>query len=487
MADLLSIGKTGLAASKKSIETTSHNIANANTDGYSRQRVLQTTNTPIAKSGLIHGTGARITGIKRIEEEHLEKRLEAAVSENHFFKERLLQLEQVEQIFNESDSEGLNNILSKFFNSFRELANHPENETVRSFVRDSATLVVQDIKRIRESMDSQATRIDQKIISNINDINQLLTHLGDVNKKITTLEVQGDHTGDLRDQRDLALRSLSEYFKIHTYVDGKNHFTVNAEGLGTLVSAGQVSELATRGMHEADSKNNMPGSIDIFFKDRPATPVSHKFMRGKLSSLLKARNEDIFQLQKDVDKIAFNLVKSVNAVHQQGMRFTQVTYDPETGKPIPKDGKPITGINFFENLGAEHNAAANISLSSAINDDINNIITAVAPEAPGDNRIALAISKLQHEKIMDNASSTMEETYLKSIGKLGLQTGKTRLDEEQSSGLLAQANSLKERITGVSLDEEAGNLIRFQHAYEASAKVMKTSGEMFDTVLSIKR
>jgi flagellar hook-associated protein 1 FlgK len=88
---------------------------------------------------------------------------------------------------------------------------------------------------------------------------------------------------------------------------------------------------------------------------------------------------------------------------------------------------------------------------------------------------------------MDNGTATMEENYLKSIGKLGLQTGKNRLDEEQSDGLYAQAKSIKERVTGVSIDEEAGNLIRFQHAYEASAKVMKTAEEMFDTIMSIKR
>jgi flagellar hook-associated protein 1 FlgK len=487
LSDLLSIGKTGLAVSKKSIETAGHNIANANTDGYSRQRVHQTNNTPFLKSGLIMGTGAKIKSISRIEEDNLEKRVESAISDQHFFKERMLQLDQVEQIFNESDSEGLNNILGKFYNSFRELANQPENDTVRYVVRDSATLVTQDIRRIRGNLDSQAERIDKKITTHVAEVNQILNHLSELNKQITTMENIGDHTGDLRDQRDLSLRSLSEYFKIQTYVDGKGHFTVNADGLGTLVSSGQVAELVVRGVTEEDSRNGMAGSTEIFFKDRPLTSVSHKLQRGTLSSLFKARNEDIQQLQKDIDGIAFNLANSVNAIHAQGIRYTPATIDPETGTPTAKDGKPISGINFFQKPLSEKNAANNIELSFEVQDDLSNIITAISPDSPGDNRIALAISKLQHQKIMDNGTATMEENYLKSIGKLGLQTGKNRLDEEQSDGLYAQAKSIKERVTGVSIDEEAGNLIRFQHAYEASAKVMKTAEEMFDTIMSIKR
>ena len=88
---------------------------------------------------------------------------------------------------------------------------------------------------------------------------------------------------------------------------------------------------------------------------------------------------------------------------------------------------------------------------------------------------------------MDGGTTTLEESYLQTIGNVGLESGKAQLDREQSEGILAQTKNLKERLSGVSIDEEAANMVRYQHAYDASAKVMQTANEMFDTVLSIKR
>ena len=114
-------------------------------------------------------------------------------------------------------------------------------------------------------------------------------------------------------------------------------------------------------------------------------------------------------------------------------------------------------------------------------------MTAFAPNAPGDNRIALAISKLQHEKFMNGGTATIEEHFLKTVGHVGIETGKAKLDSEQAEAIRTQVETVKERMSGVSLDEEAANMVRFQHAYNASAKVMQAANEMFDTVLSIKR
>jgi flagellar hook-associated protein 1 FlgK len=125
--------------------------------------------------------------------------------------------------------------------------------------------------------------------------------------------------------------------------------------------------------------------------------------------------------------------------------------------------------------------------SSEIKKDLKNIATGLEPNNPGDNRIAIAISKLQHEKVLGQGTTSFEEAYLKSLGDIGLSAGKARIDTEQSSGLVAQAKALKERISGVSIDEETANMVKFQHAYEASARIMRTADEMFKTVLDMKR
>ena len=482
MPDLLNIGKTGLSASKKSLETTSHNIANVNTEGYSRQRVVQETNLPIAKGGLIQGTGARVTGVTRSHDIYVEKRLDKATSSHHFHKERADQLEQVENIFNEIDGDGLNKVLNKFYNSFRELANQPENETIRSVVRDSAQLVSQDFKRVRSSLDSIAKQVDGRLEQEINEINQAAKNIAGLNKKIAIVEGFGGETGDLRDQRDLIIKSLSESFEVHTYMDERNNYIVMAKNVGTIVAGMETQELAIRGTAKEDSSNNMPGAVEVYFRDRPSSAITDKFRNGRLSSMAQVRNEDIRSLQVKIDDIAFDLANSVNALHRRGFANR-----PSAPGALADEKGPLTGIDFFETPKSRDGAALELDLSALVKDDLSNIATALQANSPGDNRIALAVSKLQHERIMEGGTATLEESYLQTIGRIGLEAGKAKLDREQSEGILVQAQNIRERIAGVNLDEETANMVRFQHAYQASAKVMQTAQEMFETVLSIKR
>lgn len=487
MADLLSVGKSGLFASKKSLEVTGHNLANVNTEGFSRQRVVQSTSIPNSSGGLITGTGVRVNEITRINDPFLDKRFNLASSGSQYYETRSDHLNQIESIFNEIDNEGLNQIMNRFFNSFRELANQPENETIRSVVRDNANMVVKDFKRIRETLDMQANSIDKKISTSVDEINQILHHVADVNEKIQTVESNHGETGDLRDQRDLALKNLSEYFKIHTYEDEKKRFVISAQGIGTLVSGLNVQELAVASMNKDQSSNNMSGSAEVILRDRPAQRISENFQSGKLSSLIKVRNADLRKLQDDVDNIAFQFAQAVNAIHRQGYVNRPVELGAD-GKPLPIDKRgPTTGINFFADPISADGFANAIDLSDDVKSDLTNITTGLAPNSPGDNRVAIAISKLQHEKILGDGTTTLEEKFLQTIGNIGLETGKARLDAEQSRGILAQAKTMRERLVGVSIDEETANMVRYQHAYEASAKVMAAADEMFKTIISLKR
>jgi flagellar hook-associated protein 1 FlgK len=487
VSDLLGIGKSGLFASKKSLEVTGHNLANVNTEGYSRQKIIQSTAIPISNGGFIQGSGVKVDGINRINDEFIDKRLNSSLSSSKFFEARSEHLDQIESIFNEIDTDGLNQILNKFFNSFRELANQPENQTIRSVVRDNADLVVKDFHRIRETLDLQAGNIDRKITTSVSDVNQILSHIADLNGKIATIEAQQGETGDFRDQRDLAIKNLSEHFKVHTYTDEKKRLVITAQGIGTLVTGLHSQELAVISKNKNSSSNNMNGSIEVVLKDRPSQPITNLFQSGSLSSVIKVRNEDLRKLQDDIDGIAYQFTTSVNSIHRNGFVNRPIEIGAD-GSPAKMDSKGLTtGIDFFVQPFEKDGAALNIGLSEEVKGDIRNIAAALSPNAPGDNRVAIAISKLQHERMAGDEGATLEEKYLETIGNIGLETGKARLDAEQSSGILAQATSIRERLTGVSIDEETANMVRFQHAYEASAKMMQAADEMFKTVLELKR
>ncbi len=485
MSDLLNIGKSGLFASKKSLETTGHNLANANTEGYSRQRVSQTNNPPVVKMGMSHGTGVRITGVNRLHDPFIEKKLNSTISDTKYYQSRFTQLDQVQDIFNELTNDGLNQILNRFYNSFRELANQPENETIRSVVRDNASLVVKDFKRIREALDTAARGIDNKLSISVDEVNSKLNLIAKLNKKIASIEGIAGETGDLRDQRDLAVRDISDYFKVNVYVDGKGAYNVDAVGVGTLVSGANVQELKAGTVTLDESENKMAGSVELYFKNRPTQSITNRLKSGDMASLIRTRNNDIRKLQEDIDSIAYEFVNTVNAIHKRGFAQRKIAVD-QNGNPTLVDRLgPTTGINFFKISSGKFEAAKNFELSDEVKSDLRNIATGVTPNSPGDNRVALAISKLQHEKVAGDATLTLEELYLQTIGTVGLEANKAKMDHEQAEGILAQTKGVKERMSGVSIDEETANMVRYQHAYEASAKVMKTADEMFATVLGI--
>ncbi len=484
-ADLLGIGKSGLFTAKQSMSTTSHNIANANTEGFSRQEVRTETGITLAEGDYVVGTGVEVQSIKRSHDELVEKKLNNSITKHKFNEERSLQLGHVEEIFNEINSEGMNKVLNRFFNSFRELSNQPENETVRNVVKENAKIVTGDFHRIQANLDDVRGSINKKITLSVGEINSLTKTVAKLNKEINIQEVSGGMANDLRDQRDRALRTLTEFFPISTYSDNRGQFVVNVEGVGSIISGGMAQELSVGSTVKDGSNSADKGDVQVFFSNRPGVPISDKIMGGTLSAQLKTRNEDVVSLEKQVDELAHGLVLSTNAIHRRGFANKPVPVDAQ-GNPVPNAAKEkVTGINFFKEPLDLKRAAEYISLSDEVEADPNNIATALEANKPGDNRVAMAISKLQHEKVLGGGTTTFEEQYLKSVGDVGLQTGKSKIDEEQSHGILAQAKSFKERLAGVSLDEEAANMVRYQNAYEASAKVIRASHEMFKAVLGL--
>ncbi len=484
-ADLLSIGKSGLHTAKQSMSTTSHNIANANTEGFSRQEVKMETGIQLREGDYVVGTGVEIQSIKRAHDELVEKKLNSATTGNKFNEERSIQLGHVEEIFNEINSDGMNKVLNRFFNSFRELANQPENETLRNVVKENAKIVIGDFHRVQANLDQIRGNINRKLSLSIDEINGLAMNVARLNKEINVQEVNDGMANDLRDQRDRSLHTLSEFFPIQTYTDNEGQFVVSIEGVGSIVAGGLQQELAAGTITRDGESSADRGDVEIYFKNRPAVHMSANIKQGTLGALLKTRNEEMRVLEKQVDELAHGLVHSTNAIHRRGFANHPVPVDAH-GNPIPgAASKKVTGINFFKEPLDLRRAGEYLALSDEVEADVNNIATALEANKPGDNRVALAITKLQHEKVLMGGTTTFEEQYLKSVGNIGLAAGKSKIDLEQSAGILAQAKSVKERLAGVSLDEEAANMVKYQNAYEASAKVIRASDEMFKAVLGL--
>lgn len=470
MSKVLNIALSGLRTSRKGIKTTAHNVANANTEGYSRQRVHQQANSPSPSFGYLTGSGVAVKNTKRVHDMFAQNRLINANSQHNFNTYKTDTLKQVENIFTSDSGETLGHIINKFYNSFRELANQPEDITSREIIRENTKLLINDIKRIGKSLDSVATNSEIRIKNEIENINNLSKQIAEANHLIGNTKGQDGETNDLEDIRDKAIKELSNYFTLDTYEDKTGHTNVLIRNVGSLISGARYNEIGAKTVNDEDGARP---KLEVFFRKNANRPITSKIKYGKIAAMLDTRENIDSKIRKDLDEITYNLIKSVNAIHQKGYARDE-------------SGKYVDNINFFKPVESSVNASTKIELSDDIKKSSNLIATAINPDSPGDNRVALAITELQHEKIMDNGESTIDEKYLSTVGKIGLEVGKSKFETEQSIGLLNQAESIKESVSGVSLDEEAENMIKYQNAYQAASKIMQVSKNMFDTIVNLK-
>ncbi|MBF0206318.1 MAG: flagellar hook-associated protein FlgK [Oligoflexia bacterium] len=481
--EILSIGQSGMAAAKTALQTTSHNISNVNTEGYSRQRIQQVAAPPVGAGSYVIGTGTYIRNIERIHDDFLEKKINTTLSEHNYNQEKHLQLTGLESIFNEINYEGLNSSLNSFFNAFRELSNSPGSETARSLTRESARVLVNNFHRFRDFISQTVTNVNYKLDESVMTINNILDSLSRLNVKIREVETANGESGDLRDERDVYLNKLSEFFCLANYTDDKGRFVINAQGVGTLVNGNLVQHLTSASPPKDElSDLDFPDARGVFIDKKN---VSENFQQGKIGALIETRNNEMRYLQQRIDEIAWIFANSVNAIHRRGYANKTVDLGGDNVS-VENDLEKISGINFFSVPVTKNQAAGMIDISVDIKNDLANVVTALEPNSPGDNRVALAISKLQYASISPDGKKTIEEDYLQTTANLALSVGRFRANTEQSEGLLAQARFFKETLSGVSIDEEAANMSKYQHAFEASARVMKVADEMFKAVLGIK-
>jgi flagellar hook-associated protein 1 FlgK len=470
VGNLANIGISGMNASKAAVATTGHNISNANTEGYSRQRVETEANVPRAFGGKGYiGTGTLISRVSRTNDQYLEKQIRNANRDMSFMEEKEMALHQVEDIFNEMNGDGINRLVSRFFNEFRKLGNEPENEAIRQSVREASQAVVNDFHRLREEIVETRKHIDARLEGYTQEINQHTEELKDLNLKIRQLEVSGAPANDLQDKRDQVLKKLASYMDVSAHTDNNGNYTVDIRGVGPLVVNSEAEKFSVY-RSPADDQGKSEGAFEIKTSASAQANVTHQIKGGKLGALLEVRDQLLSSVLDRLDEMAYNLSTAVNEVHSQG--FTR---------------NGAQGIAFFEPMAQKERASEFIGLSQAIQASASNIATAAIPDAPGDNRIALALAGLQSQKLMGDGKVTVDDWYNSMVSDIGVASSRNKMGINQQKDIMLQLNKMRDQISGVSIDEETANLMQFQHTYDASAKVISVADEMLKTVLEIKR
>ncbi len=471
VSGILNTGRSGMAAAKTAIATAGHNIANANTEGYSRQRV--TMETAAAQGSVLPkgsvGNGVEVAGVDRINDEYLERQLRNSARDMAGMEEKDMGLKQLEDIFNEVNGEGLNRVISRFFNDFRKLANEPENESIREAVRESSMALVNDFHRMRNEVMEVRDHLDSRVEAYAGEASSLAEDLKKLNLNITQMELNKTPANDLRDQRDQVLKKLGSLMDLGVHKDHRGDFSVDIKGVGPLVTGSQAEKLMVE-RSPADDQGKGEGAYSLRTTARAGGDITHQLKGGKIGALLETRDKTLTAVLSKLDDLAYNLSQSVNEVHNQG--FTR---------------SGLQGVDFFAAPMARERAAEFFDLSEEVKSNVDHIATAAVPDAPGDNRIALAISGLQHMKVMHEGKSTLDEWFNSIVSDVGVVSAHNRSGLNQQRDINTQLGKMRERISGVSVDEETANLMQFQHTFDASAKVIQVADEMLKTVLELKR
>lgn len=441
--------RTGMTVSQASIQTTSHNINNMKTPGYSRQRVEQSAKSAYSNPGFNSsmgagqlGTGAEATDIIRIRNTFYDFQYR---SESHNYGEIGIKYEHyttMETIFNEPSDSAISASLSNFFSSWQELSKNPSDTGAKDIVIQNSKYLANNISKIKEKLINLSEQAERKLGYDIEEINGMFKELKSLNKNIKIVEGSEKTPNDLLDQRDRIIDDLS--FKMD----------INNEDIRAALETGDASLEYKAGKISLKYK-------DIDGKDKAVTLAGEaaKNMSGELQGSLYMIDK-IAEYQNSIDELAEGIAKGANNVIN--------------GRDVNDNTKLVTDKDLFV---FDKNKTPILKVNETFSDDPKNLTIT--------SETAQEMYRLKGKKFeIAGETTTIDKFYNSIVQKLGNETQEVIRNEKNQSKILKDINNSRLNLSGVSLDEEMVNLIQFQHAYNASAKVISTIDSLLDVVVN---
>jgi flagellar hook-associated protein 1 FlgK len=567
----LDIGVTGLRAAQQELDTAAHNVANASTPGYSRQRVRLVQAPPwtfpaFNRTGMPGqiGSGVTVQSITRVRDTYLDLQVQAQTSLKGQWDTRQQELAKIESIFPEPSDSGLGGVISKYWSAWQDVAADPTSTAARAALTEQAASLAMELNRDSKQLSMMATGIDRQLSQQVATVNDLAKQIASLNGQIQRVTITGDNANDLMDQREQLLEQLSAIVPtmVLTHPDGTMSVLVGGTDLVSGVFARQMVASTDAAAH-----------VNPQWADGGAVSLPS----GQMKALLDVRDVDLASYRSQLDSLAQGIADATNTLHQRGV-----------------DANGNAGLALFTYYPG--NAAATLAVNPAIAANPRLVAAAASPNAPGDGTVAGLLADLQSARSysagiagtdvvggMDLTTNTTArlmaiaagtaaaQTYTFSVGgaansltltgadgstqtitvadmaaggtqilnfdQLGIRlTVSTSADVKAGADLVAdltaggqntlqvvslyspsqttsdfyaglvgkigaassqaaemsvnqqlvvdQLNNQVQQISGVSLDEEATDMIKFQHAYQAAARVITTMDEMLDTLIN---
>lgn len=455
----MEIGRNGLSIYRVASEVTSENIANVNTPGYSRQRVLLETAPPTTANGFPMGTGVRISTVERYYDGLLQKQLVNAQTTQGYDTTKSGVLQQIEPTFNEVSYDGLGAAITNFFGAWQDLTLNPTGSAERQAILSRTQILTDNFHAVSTTLTDAVSTQNASLVPMTDSINATLNNIAQLNGQIKATELVSGNANEARDQRDQLVRNLSQQIGI-TYTENSDGTTdiKYADGGASLVTGATAGSFslttnATTGLYDVNV--TPPGGAAALVA--PAT--------GQLGATLALRDTIIPGYLAKVDVLASTIASQTNTQHKLGF-----------------DQNGAAGVDFFTGT-----TAATISLNTAGITGTDKIAASGSLALLGDNSNALALAQMQNQKVMSGNTATFGSYYNSLVSTVGLDVLSAKNTEAQDIAFTKQLTTLRESNSGVSLDEELTNLIKYQRSYQASAKLITTATEMMDTVIALVR
>jgi len=535
---IFNIGQQALLAEQTALSVTSQNISNVNTPGYSRQSVVFETTV----SGLDSG-GVSADQIQRVVNQFIDNQVTAEQSSLGQYTVEQNVLNQVQSVFNDLQGTGVNQALSDFFASLQDLANNPTGFTERSALLAKAQSLAQQFNSTSGQLQQMRKDLNGQIQSDLGTINTLAQQIADVNGQISQAESLNQSPNALLDQRGQLLNQLSNLVNITTFQDSQGQTTVMVGGQ-PLVEGSTAHAL--QGTSNPDNAGLVNVQFDA--GGGLLTDLTGAITGGQLKGLIELRDNTVPGYLDQLDKLAASLVNGVNQLQQSGygldgstgLNFfqplaptstalsantgsatvtttvndpTQLTFDnyqlsvsggnytllnlttgsSTTGAYAGATVVTFEGLNVAIGAGAASGDVFTISahqgeaggMAVAITDPNQIAASATAAGIPGDNSIVLQMAGLQNQAMTPLGGTTLQNYYGNMVGAIGASAQRSQSNLSAQQTIQQQLDAMRQSTSGVSLDQEMTNLLMYQRAYQAAAKLITVADQIYQTLLNM--
>ena len=436
----LSIALTGLSASQQALETTSNNVANANTPGYSREVTELEPGAPVVYGSLRIGTGVEVDQIESLRDPVLQIQINQQTQQNNSLNAQLTQLQQIQSGFS-SATVGIGADISNFFNALEQLSPDPSNLALRQSVLTAAGNVATDFNTAANNLTTQQSSLNQTVVDDVGQVNTLTAQIASVDQQISELQNTNGSANTLVDQQTNLINQLSALIDVQQISTGNGGIELTTSNGTALVTGSQSFALTTQ-LGSDGTEQVMSGGKDI----------TSTITGGSLGGTIQVRDQEIPGILSQLDQLAAGFANAVNSANAQG-------YDLNGDK----------GGNIFTSPPAGGTGAA-AAMQVAITDP--SLIAASSDGTSGSNGNVANLSAVANQSVANG--ETPIDFYSNLVFQIGSTTSNTSADADASSQILQQLQDQRGSVSGVSLDEEAANMVQYQTAYQAAARVVST-------------